>query len=151
MGHNFNCRSAQQQCHLAKQAQKVDANHFFYLLTDPRMLETVEAQLPAHRERLFPPTLTLAMFLGQIMSADGSCQNAVNEVTIGRLLAGMEPGSGSCQGKSSLEKATFSLTTTGIEPRAVKRRPKPYPRLDRPRQQARIKIEIHGHAKKVRA
>ena len=35
-----------------------------------------------------------------------------------------------------------------IEPRAVKRRPKPYPRLDRPRQQARMEIEKYGHAKK---
>jgi hypothetical protein len=38
-----------------------------------------------------------------------------------------------------------------IEPRAVKRRPKPYPRLDRPRQQARMEIEKYGHAKKLRA
>lgn len=53
----------------------------------------VEAQLPEHRERQFPPTLTLAMFLGQIMSADGSCQNAVNEVIVARLLAGMNSGS----------------------------------------------------------
>ena len=61
MGDNFNCRSAQQQRHLAKHAQKVDANHFFNLLTDARMLEMVEAQLPEHRERQFPPTLTLAI------------------------------------------------------------------------------------------
>ena len=92
MGHNFNGRSAQQQRRLAKHAQKVDANHFFNLLTDPRILEMVEAQLPEHRERQFPPTLTLAMFLGQIMSADGSCQNAVNEAIVDRLLAGMIPG-----------------------------------------------------------
>jgi len=93
MGHHFNGRSAQQQRRLAKQAQNVDANHFFNLLTDARMLGMVEAQLPEHRERQFPPTLTLAMFLGQIMSADGSCQNAVNEAIVARLLAGMNPGS----------------------------------------------------------
>ena len=106
MGHNFNYRSAQQQRRLAKQAQKVDANHFFNLLTDPRMLGTVEAQLPEHRERRFPPTVTLAMFLGQIMSADGSCQNAVNEASVARLLAGMSPGSvntsGYCQARQRL-------------------------------------------------
>ena len=106
MGRNFNCRSAQRQRHLAQQAQKVDANHFFNLLTDPRMLETVEAQLAEHRERQFPPTQTLAMFLGQIMSADGSCQNAVNEANVGRLLAGMKPGrvntSGYCQARQRL-------------------------------------------------
>ncbi len=38
-----------------------------------------------------------------------------------------------------------------IEPRAVKRRPKPYPRLDRPRQQARMEIETYGRAKNLRA
>jgi len=38
-----------------------------------------------------------------------------------------------------------------IEPRAVKRRPKPYPRLDRPRQQARMEIAKYGHAKKLQA
>jgi len=112
MGHNFNRRAAQQQRYLAKQAQKVDANHFFNLLTDPRMLATVEAQLPEHRERQFPPTQTLAMFLGQIMSADGSCQNAVNEVTVGRLLAGMKPGSvntsGYCQARQRLPQAMVS-------------------------------------------
>ena len=70
------------------------------------MLGTVEAQLPEHRERQFPPTLTLAMFLGQIMSADGSCQNAVNEAIVARLLAGMKPGSvntsGYCQARQRL-------------------------------------------------
>ena len=56
MGHNFNGRPAQQQRRFAKRAQKVDANHFFNLLTDSRMLGMVEAQLPQHRERQLPPT-----------------------------------------------------------------------------------------------
>jgi Transposase DDE domain len=38
-----------------------------------------------------------------------------------------------------------------VEPRAVKRRPKPYPRLDKPRRKARMEIETRGHAKKLRA
>ena len=112
MGHNFTCRAAQQQRHLTKRAQKADANHFFNLLTDARMLETVEAQLPEHRERQFPPTLTLAMFLGQIMSADGSCQNVVNEAAVARLLAGMNPGivntSGYCQARQRLPQEMVS-------------------------------------------
>ena len=92
MGHHFNGRSAQQQRRFAKRAQKVDANHFFNLLTDPRLLGMVEALLPEHRERQFPPTVTLAMFLGQIMSADGSCQNAVNEAIIAPCWPGWIPG-----------------------------------------------------------
>jgi hypothetical protein len=106
MGHHFNGRSAEQQRRFAKRAQKVDANHFFNLLTDPRTLGIVEAQLPEHRERQFPPTVTLAMFLGQIMTSDGSCQNAVNEAIVARLLAGMNPGSvntsGYCQARQRL-------------------------------------------------
>jgi hypothetical protein len=49
----------------------------------------VEALLPAHRERLFPPTETLSMFLSQAMSADRSCQKAVDEAAIKRLTGGL--------------------------------------------------------------
>ena len=113
MGHNFNGRAAQQQRRFAKRAQNVDANHFFNLHTDSRMLGLVEAQLPEHRERQFPSTLTLAMFLGQIMSADGSCQNAVNEAIVARLLAGMNPGSvstsGYCQSRANVCRRRWSV------------------------------------------
>ncbi len=37
------------------------------------------------------------------------------------------------------------------EPRAVKRRPKPYPWLKKPRAEAREEIRKHGHAKKMAA
>jgi hypothetical protein len=106
MERNFNRRSAQQQRRLAKQVQTVDANRFFNLLTHPQMLGMVEDQLPEHRERQFTPTVALAMFLGQVMSADGSCQNAVNAAAIARLLVGMNPGSmntsGYCQARQRL-------------------------------------------------
>ncbi|MCF6364483.1 MAG: IS4 family transposase, partial [Gammaproteobacteria bacterium] len=47
------------------QAEKNDANHFFNLLTSPELLDFVEVELPEHREREYPPTQTLSMFLGQ--------------------------------------------------------------------------------------
>ena len=37
-----------------------------------------------------------------------------------------------------------------LEPRAVKRRPKPFPRLTKPRQVAREEIQKNGHPKKQR-
>lgn len=86
-------RSLPRQRRLAKQAQKIDANDFFNLLTGPELFETVEALLPEHRERKFPPTLTLAMFLGQVLSADGSCQKAVDETVVNRVLMGLSAGS----------------------------------------------------------
>jgi hypothetical protein len=36
----------------------------FNLRTGPQLLDRVEALLPEHRERLFPPTETLSMFWG---------------------------------------------------------------------------------------
>jgi hypothetical protein len=88
MGHS-NHSSAQHQRNVAGQVQKTDANHFFNLLTSSQLLDLVEEELPEHREREYPPTVALSMFLGQVMSADGSCQNAVNEANVNRMLNGL--------------------------------------------------------------
>jgi len=78
-----------QQKRLQQHAANNDSYSFFNLLTGPELLDTVESLLPDHRERLFPPTETLAMFLAQAMSADRSCQNAVNDASIKRLIGGL--------------------------------------------------------------
>jgi hypothetical protein len=39
------------------------------VLTSDALLDKVEELLPEHRERLYPPTETLSMFLAQAMSA----------------------------------------------------------------------------------
>ena len=49
-----------------------DAFGFFNLLTGPQLLDDVEALLPEHRERLFPPTETLSMFMAQALSRAGA-------------------------------------------------------------------------------
>ena len=36
---------------------------FFNVLTGPLLLELTELHLPAHRERLYPPTVVLSMFI----------------------------------------------------------------------------------------
>ena len=51
---------------------------FFNVLTSTQLLDTTEAQLPAHRERVYTPTVALSMFKRQVLQADGSCQGAVN-------------------------------------------------------------------------
>jgi hypothetical protein len=93
----FKARSARQQRRLRKQiqkvAKKVDSMVFFNLLTSPQLLEPLERLLPEFRERLYPPTETLSMFLGQVLSADGSCQNAVNEAIVHRVVSGLSIGS----------------------------------------------------------
>jgi len=51
---------------IRRRAKQVDSMDFFNLITGPELLERLEALLPEYRERKFPPTVTLAMFLGQV-------------------------------------------------------------------------------------
>lgn len=88
------------QSPLVRQQQRIghhvggaDAYAMFNLLTGPQLLDLVEQQLPEHRERLFPPTETLSMFLAQALSSDGSCQQVVDEAMVKRVLGGLTPGS----------------------------------------------------------
>lgn len=80
---------AHQQRRVRRCATDTDSYQFFNLLTSPDLLEPLESLLPDHRERLFPPTETLSMFLAQALSADRSCQHAVNAAAIQRLAGGL--------------------------------------------------------------
>ena len=84
----------------------------FNLLTGPRLFDRVEALLPEHRERLFPPTETLSMFLAQALSADGSCRQVVNDAMVKRVIGGMKPGStdtgGYCKARARLPLTMIS-------------------------------------------
>lgn len=57
----------------------LDSVGVFNLITDERFFETIEAHLPDHRERIYTPTQTLAMFVAQALCDDRSCQRAVDE------------------------------------------------------------------------
>jgi len=81
-----------QQRRVRREAESADSLSMFNLLTGPRLLEAVERRLPAHRERLYPPATALAMFVGQALSADGSCREAVDAAMANRLVCGLEPG-----------------------------------------------------------
>lgn len=92
-----------------------DSYDFFNLLTGDELLNKVEALLPEHRERLFPPTETLSMFLAQAMSADRSCQNSVNQAAVKRLIGGLTHCSthtgGYCRARQRLPVAMVSGLT----------------------------------------
>jgi hypothetical protein len=101
------CHTESRQCRrLDHQIAETDATDFLSLLTGPEALEGVDALLPEHRVRLFPPKTTLAMFLGQALSADGSCQEAVNDAAVKRLIEGLDPCSTNtaayCQARARL-------------------------------------------------
>ena len=88
---------------------------FFNLLTSPQLLETTEALLPEHRERLYPPTVTLAMFMRQVLEADGSCQKAVNGWAAQRAADGLSACSvrtgGYCRARQRLPLEMVSALT----------------------------------------
>ena len=88
---------------------------FFNVLTGPSLLELTEAHLPEHRERLYPPTVALSMFIKQALEEDGSCQRAVNGWAAQRAAEGLPPqsvGTGAyCKARQRLPaKMVMALT-----------------------------------------
>lgn len=87
-------------------AGDTDVCDFYNLLTGPQLIDRVESLLPKHRDRTFPPTETLAMFLAQALSADGSCRQAVDDAAVKRIVAGLERPSANtgayCQARARL-------------------------------------------------
>lgn len=75
---NVGFRSRQHQDRIGRQIRQAGAVDFFNLLTGPELLEMTEGHLPEHRERLYPPTVTLSMFMKQSLAVDRSCQRAVD-------------------------------------------------------------------------
>jgi hypothetical protein len=103
---------SQQRRTLRRRIRGTDAYAFFDLLTDDATLDQVESLLPVHRERLLPPTETLAMFMAQALSADRSCQNAINEFSTRRMAGGLSACSTStaayCRARKRLPQAMVS-------------------------------------------
>lgn len=110
---------ARQRRALKRGLRSIDAYAFFDLLTEPAMLDEVESLLPTHRERLLPPTETLAMFLAQALSSDRSCQYAVNAFVARRVAGGLSVCSTStgafCRARTRLPSAMVGslLRSTG--------------------------------------
>lgn len=100
-------RNRQQQKRINTHKSSANCFSFFNLLTSDSLFDKLEALLPEHRERLYPPTETLSMFLAQTMNADRSCQNIVNQSSVNRIAGGLTSGS----------------TSTGAYCRARKRLP----------------------------
>ena len=91
-------RSQQQQRHIEAQAHQLQAVDFFNVLTGPQLLEKTEALLPEHREREYPPTVALAMFVKQALEEDRSCQKVVNSWIAQRVADGLSPPSANTGG-----------------------------------------------------
>jgi hypothetical protein len=107
--HATSSSTRHQQQRIKSHGTQSDSYAFFNLLTSDALLGNVEALLPEHRERLYPPTETLSMFLAQAMSADRSCQHIVNQAVVQRLVGGLSVSSshtgGYCRARQRLPVA----------------------------------------------
>jgi len=103
---NVGFRSRQHQDRIGRQIRQARAVDFFNLLTGAELLEMTEAHLPEHRERLYPPTVTLSMFMKQSLALDRSCQRAVDAWAGQRAAEGLSVQSirtgGYCRARSRL-------------------------------------------------
>ena len=114
---NRNARNVlhQRQRSIGRRARAAQAVEFFNVLTSPELLQRTEALLPEHRERLYPPTVTLSMFMRQMLEADGSCQKAVNGWAAQRAADGLKACSvrtgGYCRGRRRLPLEMVSTLT----------------------------------------
>ncbi len=88
---NRNRKPSLDQCRrkLGRGVQQTAAVDFFNALTGPELLDITEGLLPEHRERLYPPTVTLSVFIKQTLDQDGSCQRAVNGWAAQRVAEGL--------------------------------------------------------------
>jgi len=100
---------------IGRRARATEAVEFFNVLTSPALLETTESVLPEHRERLYPPTVALSMFMRQVLEADGSCQKAVNGWAAQRAADGLSSCSvrtgGYCRARQRLPLNMVSALT----------------------------------------
>lgn len=103
---NINRSVISQQHRVQHYVSVIDTFGFFNQLTSPDLFDALEAKLPEHRERLFPPTETLSMFMAQALKPDRSCQGIVDDAAVKRLLHGLPPCStntgGYCQARKRL-------------------------------------------------
>ena len=112
-----NARSVlhQRRSRIGRRARATQAVEFFNVLTSPELLETTETLQPEHRERLYPPTVTLSMFMRQVLESDGSCQKAVNGWAAQRAADGLSACSvrtgGFCRARKRLPLEMVSTLT----------------------------------------
>lgn len=99
-------RVKNQHKQVANYVRESNCGSFCNLLTAPGCLEMVEAHSPANRKRLYTPAVTLSLFMAQVLSSDGSCQNTVNNFVVNRVFNGLKPCS---TGTSAYCKARQNL------------------------------------------
>lgn len=108
-------QSQQHRDRVRRHVSNVAAVDFFNILTGPELLDITDTHLPEHRERLYPPTVTLSMFMKQELEDDHSCQRAVNAWAAQRAADGLQVQSvrtgAYCQARQRLPLAMVTALT----------------------------------------
>ena len=73
---------------IRKQINQCDILRFSNLLRSEELRVHFDECIPEFRQRLYPPTETLSMFLTQALSQDRSCQHIVNKASFDNVLEG---------------------------------------------------------------
>ena len=112
---NVGLHGRQHRDGVRRHSARAGAVDFFNLLTGPELLEMTEAYQPEHRERLYPPTVTLSMFMKQALTVDRSCQRAVDGWAAQRAAEGLSIRSvrtgAYCRARSRLPLQMISALT----------------------------------------
>lgn len=61
------------------------------ILPAEEICKVLEEEVSAYRERVYPPMTTLGLLIGQVLSSDGACQDAVARRLSERTAAGQTP------------------------------------------------------------
>ena len=112
---NGSFRSHQHQDRIQQRIEQSGAVDFFNLLIGAELLDMTETLLPDHRERLYPPTLALSMFMKWALNEDRSYQTAVNDWAAQRVAEGLSVHSVStgayCRARARLPLEMVSTLT----------------------------------------
>lgn len=80
-----------------------------HLLGDAYLARVIDQEIPRTCARIFTPLVTLATFLGQILSDDHSCQGALDRLLAWRAARGLPPASpdtgGYCKARQRLPES----------------------------------------------
>ncbi len=75
-----------QQLRIQKKQSDTGINGFHHILSSDLLADEISTLTPEYRDRIYPPTKVLSMFLTQAMNADRSCQNIVYQAALQQLI-----------------------------------------------------------------
>jgi hypothetical protein len=103
---------------LANNIEKTDSTAFYDLLNGPSLAGSFEHYQPEHRNRVYTPSVTLSMFLSQVLSKDCPCQKVVDDLLIKRMAQDLPAISSStsadCQARKAISLDLIASLTQSI-------------------------------------